>query len=294
MRLHLSKIIFTMLACGLVAGAAGADEVDLSLWRSFEQETDSPLHYLYLHDTRLIEGSDSLFVNDKLMGRDKDYVLDYADGIVYFIEEVPASYRVRVVYRIAPPVLVSRYRLRKVEERYNSRRLLVEKPMVGPGGSNSYDIRASGSKSIKLEAGSLSDIHVSQALDLKISGKVSGVGIKAILSDRDMAAGDMGSTSRLKDLDRIFIEVSAQNAMARVGDLELKESPGELLTIRRQGTGFLFKGFSGSKYLAASGVTARTKSRTVVIALREGISGPYAIPQASGTSTRIDHPRHQE
>ncbi len=276
-----TRVSIAFLIC-LVCGQAHAKGVTVSSAHRFEHSADDITSYLYLPDRMILEASDTVLINGYPIERSKDYWFDYCDGIVYFTRPVPAGHQIRITYVVLPLNLEPEYRLRHFKQTYNSRQLVPLSETKHVSRHEKYQIRASGSKSLRLEAGSLNELHVSQSLDLNLSGSVGSVDVKAVLSDRDMMVGRSGSTSRLKDLDRIFVEVTGKNAYARVGDLEINEAHGDLIQVKREVTGFYFKGSLGSKYLAASGAVARTSSKSVVIVTKEGISGPYVVPGEHG------------
>jgi hypothetical protein len=146
-----------------------------------------------------------------------------------------------------------------------------------------YDLRASGSKTVRLEAGTFNDLRVNQSLDLSIGGTIGdGVEVRGVLSDKDMSFGEKAATSKIRDLDRIFMEVQAPSAYVRVGDLEIDEAPGELLKLRRTMTGFYASGSRGSKRLTASGATTKSAYSSTELAGAEGIAGPYLVMGPDG------------
>jgi hypothetical protein len=213
--------------------------------------------------------------------------VDYLEGIVYLARRPESGATVRVSYLVLPFDLQFSYRLRDVGEGPQATPASVA---IAPARSkkSGYDLRASGSKTISVEAGSLIDPRVSQALSLTIAGKVSeGVEVKGSLSDKDMTLGQLSATTELKDLDRVFLEVRSPRAYARVGDLEINEAPGELLAFRRNLTGFVGDASFGGEKILVSGAQARTRYASVEIAGLEGISGPYVIETADGGPAEI-------
>jgi hypothetical protein len=283
-----------VIATGAVlAGHAGAGEIGVSCRR---QEMGCPGRgpgAIHLPDRMVIAASDSLFVGDSLLVRDRDYRMDYAEGTVYLHGSLPDSTCVVVKYSVFPFMLKPAYALRTVKETRAGPSSIVRAEPFRAEREKSYDLRASGSKTVRLEAGTLSDVRINQALSLSIGGTIGdGVEVRGVLSDRDMSFGQQASTARLKDLDRVFMEVSSDNAYARVGDLEIDEAPGELLRFRRNMTGFFADGTHGSKNLSMSGATTKSTYERIEIRGTEGIAGPYAV--AGTTGEIVDIVRNSE
>lgn len=244
---------------------------------------DSNLAVIHLSQRPVTLGSDAVTSDGELLARGTDYVIDYKQGIVYLARRAELGTLLRVAYFVMPVPLRPVYQLREVTE--GSRCLAAERgtPVAVKKLKPAYDLKASGSKTISLETGSLTDFRMSQAFDLTIAGKVGeGVEIRGILSDKDMSLGQYGSTSRIGDLDRVFMEVKSPQAYARVGDLEVNEAPGELLSFRRDLTGFLGDASLGPERLVLAGAQSRSKYQSVELVGREGLAGPYQVGGAAG------------
>jgi hypothetical protein len=277
-------ILPPLLIGALAAAVASGPRASVS---SRQEETciagESPTFLIHLRNRLVVSSSDSVFADGALLARGDEYWLDYAAGTVYFTRGIPKGTPVRVVYSVFPLVLRPDYRLRVMKEGRTARSRPVETVPRRAGDEKAYDIRASGSKTISIEAGSFKDAGVSQSLNLSIGGRIGeNVEVRGVLSDRDVSLGKQASTASLKDLDRIFMEVRSSGAFARVGDLEVEETPGELLSFKRDVTGFFTSASHGSKTLAASGATSRSRYESVEITGREGISGPYRLPHVEG------------
>jgi hypothetical protein len=276
----LLRIELPVLALVLAASQAGADQaVSVGCRRSsvicFDQAPSGAVH---LPHRLVVSSSDSLFADGRLLIRGGDYRMDYEEGIVYLQEPLGARC-LRVSYSVFPGWLERNYSLRSVEEVRGTGspppRLITRPATPDPG---DYDLRASGSKTISVETGTLKDVRVSQALDLSLGGTIGeAVEIRGVLSDKDLSLGNRSSTSKLRDLDRVFMEVRSASGHARVGDLEIVERPGELLGFERNMTGFLADARRGGTRVVASGAASRNRYRTAELTGREGISGPYAV-----------------
>jgi hypothetical protein len=277
---------------GAAPWAALANEVRVSCRHEevFSSEA-SPPEPLYLAHRPVVRSSEAVRAGGDLLVRDYDYTVDYAQGIVYLARAVEIGQTVSVTYSVLPFDLRPSYRLREVATGRPMASLseapVPDRPAARPAGPSS-GLKASGSKTVAVEAGSLGDFKVSQALNLSLAGKISdGVEVRGVLSDKDMSFANGTATTALRDLDRVFLEVRSSSAYARVGDLEIDESPGELLSFKRDLTGFLGNASRGSERVLVSGAESRTSHQTVETTAREGISGPYSLTGQSGEAPGI-------
>jgi hypothetical protein len=289
--LRLNRWVYPLL-CALPligSGLAYAGDIRISCQREEVFCADvSPLHVAHLSERLVIASSDTVFVDGEALGRGDAYWVDYGQGIVYLRDGIKPGQCVRVTYSVFPLKLKPSYSLRTIDP---ARRAHI--PAQGSGlviekTEHDYDLKASGFKTISLETGTLKDVRISQSLSLTLGGKIGdAVDIKGVLSDGDASFGQMTSTTRLKDLDRIFMEVRSAKAFARVGDIEIDQAPGELLKFRRNMTGFFTHASHGSKGFMASGAASRSKYESAEIAGREGITGPYAVLEPDGQRASI-------
>lgn len=287
----LNRLVLVGLAL-VVSGSAGVcrpEVVSISCRRELLCEIDpASRHAIHLSDSLIVEASDSVLIGDSVLVRGTDYRFDYREGILYLVDAPPVPCLARIRYSVLPLALRRDYRLRNITETRGLSQPVIATRERPRQQDRSYDIRASGSKTVRLEAGTLNDLRVNQSLNLSIGGKIGeNVEIRGVLSDKDMSIAQRTSTSEVKDLDRIFLEVRSPSAYARVGDLEIDRSAGELLAFRRNVTGFLANGSSGSKTLIASGATARSRYESANMQGAEGIAGPYVIIRSDGERSVI-------
>ncbi len=277
----------------VLVGTAVGKPVSISCRRAEAFAAGGSSQVFHLSHRLVIALSDSVFVGGDLLVRDDDYRMDYAEGMIYLHRALARGDSVYVRYACLPPGLKPSYCLRPV-----GRKLDMDTEYPDPDGPpirrpRSYGIKASGSKTVSVETGTFKEVRVNQSLNLSLGGTIGEqIEIRGVLSDRDVTFDNVGSTTRLRDLDRIFMEVRSPNAYARVGDLEINQSPGDLLSFRRSMTGFLGNASYGSKEFTASGAASRTKYETVEIRGREGISGPYSVAGLDGE--RADIVKHSE
>ncbi len=277
----------------VLVGTAIGGPVSISCRRTEAFTAEESQHVLHLSHRLVVALSDSVFAGGETLVRGEDYRMDYAEGMVYLNRALAGGDSVHVCYAYLPPGLKPSYCLRPV-----GRKLDMEMDRPDSDGppirrQRSYDIKASGSKTVSIETGSFKELRVNQSLNLSLGGSIGeDVEVRGVLSDRDVTFDNVGSTTRLRDLDRIYMEVRSPNAYARVGDLEINESPGDLLSFRRNMTGFLGNASYGSKEFTASGAASRSRYETIEVRGKEGIAGPYLV--AGGDGEQPDIVKHSE
>ena len=270
------------------AGEAGAASVSSCSRRQevFCAETHA-VGLLHLSHRQIIAESETVLVDGMTVERGLVYDIDYTRGILKLRGGLQPGSCVRIAYRIFPFLLRGDYSLRRLE---TEKRHGASAP-VRDGGDGEvalrrepgYTLRASGSKTVAMEAGSLGGVKVDQSLSLSIGGNIGeSVSVVGVLSDRDFGFESGGQTQKLKDLDKVFIEVSSPRAKARVGDIEMVQAPGELLRFERNMTGFYGSASRGESGIRASAASTRTTNESVLMEGREGISGPYVVTGEDG------------
>lgn len=272
-----------------LSSAAGAVGVSTCLRQEevFFAETHAvPL--FNLSHRQIIAESETVFVDGEFVERGFLYDLDYARGILKVNGGLLSGSCLRVTYRVFPFALKGDYTLRSLDmnRREGAARPAGNVPadeQVPVRSDPGYSLRASGSKTVAMEAGSLGGVKVDQSLSLSLGGSIgNSVSVVGVLSDRDFGFDQAGQTQKLKDLDKVFIEVSSPRATARVGDIEMAQAPGELLRFERSMTGFYASASRGESGLRASAASSRTVTESVLIEGREGISGPYVVTGPDG------------
>ena len=90
------------------------------------------------------------------------------------------------------------------------------------GGSR---LQRSGSISRGIVAGNSRDVTVESGLRMELSGEITdGVSVQAVLTDANTPIQPEGTTQRLSDFDRVYIELDTRQARARLGDFDLNTS----------------------------------------------------------------------
>ncbi|MEO0560219.1 MAG: hypothetical protein AAF170_18795, partial [Bacteroidota bacterium] len=216
------------------------------------------------------------------------YTLDPAPGILRLTAPADSVTILAVAYRLLPRLAVVRAEVPSLDS------LDVETPQApaSPDSASStrgVGLRSRGSITRGVVAGSNRDVSVTSGLRLDLSGEVApGVDVRAALTDEDTPILPEGTTQQLSDLDRVYVELDAGRARARLGDIDLELAgttfaplvrtvQGASVEVDLPATGLL----AGGRVLA-SGSATRGIFRSQDIAARESVQGPYRLSGRNG------------
>ncbi len=150
-------------------------------------------------------------------------------------------------------------------------------------------LQRSGSISRGVTAGSNRDATIESALRLQLEGEViDGVTVRAALTDENTPILPEGTTQRLSEFDRVFVEIEAAPGVARLGDVDVAFDAGTFGRLNRkvQG-GFVRAGVPGrglwrGATISAVGARPRGAFRVQEIQALDGVQGPYRLEGARG------------
>ncbi len=190
---------------------------------------------------------------------------------------------VLVAYRALPLDMRREYRLEReaVEMPSPARTPTIR---TRPTSASSTVLRSSGSISRGVIAGSNRDVAVESGLKLELNGEVApGVGIRASLTDADTPIRPDGTTQRLSEFDRVFIELSAAPGRVLLGDFDGRLDGGHFAKLSRKLQGVFVDARLGPQLsVKSAGATSRGQFRSQAIVPVEGVRGPYRLEGASG------------
>ena len=152
-------------------------------------------------------------------------------------------------------------------------------------------LQRSGTISRGLVGGTNRDVTVESGLQMQLQGDIAeDVSVRAVLTDQNTPLQPEGTTQRLENFDRVFLELSAPQGTARLGDVDVD------LGRRTQFAGFSRKlqGASlESDTLGAAaglpqgraqvvGAVSRGQFRSQNIEPIDGVQGPYRLTGETG------------
>jgi hypothetical protein len=148
-------------------------------------------------------------------------------------------------------------------------------------GSISRGIIAGNNRSVSLESG----------LRMQLAGEVTeGVNVRAVLTDENTPIQPDGTTQRLNEFDRVFIELETASGTATLGDYDLRFAGSEFGIISRKLLGISVTGRSADPFGSAvgptsvtvAGATSRGIFNSMPIVPIEGVQGPYRLEGRNG------------
>lgn len=217
-----------------------------------------------------------------------DFELLALTGEIVWLGPAPAeSTGLIASYRYLPLRLSGRWG-REVgarPETLAARALLAPKMPELPQGAR---LEVGGSKTFSLEFGSSRDAQLEQSLDLTLRGQLAeSVQVRAVLTDRATPLQPEGTSTELRDLDQVLIEVDAPRAALRLGDVQVEQSAFTFLHHRREMEGLTVRA-GRERGTRAGGAFGRGLGRYVSLEFfgEEGKQGPYRLlAQAAETGS---------
>lgn len=226
-------------------------------------------------------GSESVWVGGIPATRGADYTIDANRGSILFARAIASAETVVVTFRRLPFALETSYARWLARPLGTPAESVVAHPegtyygksLFEPGG-----LRVGGTKSLALVVGSDKDLSLEQALRVSVEGALTrDVSVVARLSDENLPFTPEGSSARLEELDKVFVEVRTPRLSATLGDYEVDFRGSEFSTYRRVLKGAL--GRADYPRVSASASAGVSRGRFVSVELRgeEGRQGPYRV-----------------
>ncbi len=230
----------------------------------------------------IFSGSDSLYLNHRLLNRGTEYTYDPQARSFNLSSIIAADTDTLVViYHAAPAWLKSQYGEPPLESAATTNGanppllLPIEPPRVSQEQNN---IAITGAKSFRFNTQSTGGSNFGQSLDLSISGKLGhDLELTGAVSDRGYDPSYGTANSRLNELDKVNLRLTSPQLTAQVGDITLDPR----LNLGAPGR----KRVSGASFLVDrptwhfTGTAARPKGRFESAKFQgaDGTQGPYQI-----------------
>ena len=145
-----------------------------------------------------------------------------------------------------------------------------------------WSLSRSGSITRGVLAGNNRDAIIESGLRLQLEGEVAeDVRVRAMLTDESTPILPEGTTQRLNELDRVYIEITSKPGVAQLGDFDVSYETSEFSRLKRkvQGIGITAQSpFSNTQgQFEALGATARGFFRRQKLQISDGVQGPYRL-----------------
>ncbi len=222
------------------------------------------------------------------------YGFSYGSGTI-ILHSRPDSLRSLLVvrYSFLPVDLKEQYRRRVMTRRRDKKkqgRTTISKRASSGGDDNARSpgmrLNRSGSITRGITTGSRRDVAIESGLRLQVDGElVDGVRLKAVLTDENTPILPEGTTQRLNEFDRVFIELSSKRGAVQLGDIDGRFSTGRYGQLNRKLQGASVRasipangpGFFRGASVSVAGATSRGVFRSQPIQAIDGVQGPYRL-----------------
>ncbi|MCF6213080.1 MAG: hypothetical protein L3J45_03545 [Flavobacteriaceae bacterium] len=217
-----------------------------------------------------------------------DYKINYAKAML--VISAKKYSKISVYYDLLPDFLTKTYKmfdtslivpnssdLTKAYRLTQAKKETVFQPFEG--------LNSSGSISRSINLGSNQNTGLRSNFDLQISGKISkNIGLRASISDDNVALQEGSFTQRLNEFDRVFIELYSQNWRVRAGDIDLHNNETQFLRFTKKVSGLAINAAIKPNKITtmASGAVVKGRFYQFKFNGQEGNQGPYRIKGPNG------------
>jgi hypothetical protein len=152
------------------------------------------------------------------------------------------------------------------------------------------DLQRTGSITRGVAGGTNQDAGIESGLRLQLNGNLTDdVAVRAVLTDQNTPIQPDGTTQRLDDFDRVFIEIETPQATAQLGDVDVAFQDTEFARFARKIQGATLRSSAWGPAVGLSegratvlGAVSRGQYRTQDIQPIDGVQGPYRLSGLQG------------
>jgi hypothetical protein len=290
-----------ILVCALlpVTGAAAQDTTkvlqDLGLHRD-TLDTFQPQPYRLR--PFILPGSERIRLGDTPVDT-AAYRLDYRSGRLWLDDAAPfeRADTLFASYRTYPFAVEPVYRRRGRDTTAASGSTAVTVVEQAPERDRGFDpfegisLQRQGTISRGIVGGTNRDVNVESGLRMQLQGEIAeDVNVRAVLTDQNTPIQPEGTTQRLDDFDRVFIELDAPQGQARLGDVDVDlggKSQFAGFTRKLQGASLASDTIGAAAGIAKGraqvvGAVSRGQFRRQDIDPIDGVQGPYRLTGENG------------
>jgi hypothetical protein len=225
--------------------------------------------------------------------RGRDYRIDYDRGEITVVAAVSVGTQLTVAYRHLSPAFSTTYFHREpVRPDSASTATSIKSPSsssardASPFGNS---LHLGGTKTIGMSFGDgPQGNRMQQSLTLRMSGQVApDLELAGALSDQDLPLRAEGSTQRLDQLDKVWMELKGRRGRAIAGDYDLSLGGSDWLRQSRQARGIRADAILPKANLTAWGAVAKGIATSQSFSGVEGKQGPYLLRGSRGETTIV-------
>lgn len=244
-----------------------------------------------LDDKFLIQFSEILTLQNKILTPAGDYTLDYRNGKLSLDRDLFSKYDLDTfqIYNLKIDYDVFPYNLK---DEYSGFNVVLEKDSLTGDtvqiatqkkdfiGSifEGTELEKSGSIFRGVTVGSNQDLTLNSGFRLQLNGKLSSdFEINAALTDESSPIQPEGNTEKLQELDKVFIEIKNKNFTGTIGDINVNIENTEFMNFKRKIQGGKIYTDYGIGNLYLSGAVQKGKFNTNTFNGQDNNQGPYIL-----------------
>ena len=251
------------------------------------------------NDKFIIQNSDSLKITNIVLRSKVDYIINYRFGIISLSKDLFQKYSLDttriydlyVQYDLFPFSFKDVYsnfdlKLEKDTLTGDTVQVAVQRKDIVENLFEGTNLEKSGSLFRGLTIGSNRDLTLNSGFRLQLNGKLSNdVEITAALTDESTPIQPEGNTTKLQELDKVYIELKSHNVTATIGDIDVDFHNSEFINFSRKIQGA--KGFGEFNFgnFLLTGAVSRGKYNSNTFNGVDGVQGPYRL---TGSSNEIN------
>ncbi len=244
-----------------------------------------------LGDKFVIQFSDILTLQSKVLSPANDYDFNYREGTILLNKDLFKKYNLdtfqiynlNIEYDVFPYSFKDEYSNFEVLTESDSLtgdtiQIATQKKDFMSSIFEGTELEKSGSLFRGVTVGSNRDLTLNSGFRLQLNGKLtSDIEINAALTDENTPIQPEGNTEKLQELDNVFIEVKSNNVIGTIGDINVDFANTEFVNFKRKIQGA--KGFSdyGIGNIFLSGAVQRGNFNSNSFNGTDGSQGPYYL-----------------
>jgi hypothetical protein len=271
---------FVLISCLFITTFPALGEKSLSIYEKTDtiigKDFQNPYQLNYLP---IITLSEKVYLDDKLLSRDADYLIDYALGQINIKKEFGQDSIIKIDYNIIPIALKRIYQRQlltpqeKISEGAQKQQPsdTEKKPTTETLGLTPSSLNFSGTKTLSLSMENIRGVTINQPTRLNIGGKITeNISVNALLSDEDLPLQPEGTTEELEDLDKVLIEIKGKHLSATLGDYESSFDDTEFVLSPKMLAGAQAKGDFDIGGFTLIGAVSKGQSASITLQCIEG------------------------
>ncbi len=238
-------------------------------------------------DSPTIPLSESISINDSILIKDIDYIMNYQNSSVYLLNNYN-NVLLKITYFTYNNSWGSFAFMYKIQEISDSLKTIQINNDPFELWSKNSNLLVSGSKSFSVTVSNQNDLSVNQAMFLKISGEMSdNVMIDAQLNDNQSPITPEGDTRELSSIDQIYFKIYGKQYEIAFGDLDIKFSNTHFINYLNKFEGVKAQYFNKNEFQTAVAIS-KSKNSSLTFYGINGKQGPYYLrPENNSISVKV-------